>query len=99
MSIIKHVTLQKIVVHDFRYDPRTSRFVKLHVLLQLNRQFFFKSAVFDLCNAIQCSLTGRCQRFGWESCPVIYAERGDGRFDGNIGVYLPNCSTLPQIIS
>ena len=24
MSIIKHVTLQKIVAHDFRYDPRTS---------------------------------------------------------------------------
>ena len=22
MSIIKHVTLQKIVSHDFRYDPR-----------------------------------------------------------------------------
>ena len=23
MSIIKHATLQKIVAHDFRYDPRT----------------------------------------------------------------------------
>ena len=23
MSIIKHVTSQKIVAHDFRYDPRT----------------------------------------------------------------------------
>ena len=23
MSIIKHVTLQKIVAYDFRYDPRT----------------------------------------------------------------------------
>ena len=22
MSIIKHVSLQKIVAHDFRYDPR-----------------------------------------------------------------------------
>ena len=22
MSIIKHVTLQKIIAHDFRYDPR-----------------------------------------------------------------------------
>jgi len=22
LSIIKHVTLQKIVAHDFRYDPR-----------------------------------------------------------------------------
>ena len=24
MSIIKHVTLQKIVAHDFRYDPHMS---------------------------------------------------------------------------
>jgi hypothetical protein len=23
LSIIKHVTLQKIVAHDFRYDPRS----------------------------------------------------------------------------
>jgi hypothetical protein len=23
LSIIKHVTLQKIVAHDFQYDPRT----------------------------------------------------------------------------
>jgi hypothetical protein len=23
LSLIKHVTLQKIVAHDFRYDPRT----------------------------------------------------------------------------
>ena len=25
MSVIKHVTLQTIVAHDFRYDPRTIR--------------------------------------------------------------------------
>ena len=25
MSVIKHVTLQKIVAHDFRYDPRIWR--------------------------------------------------------------------------
>ena len=24
MSIMKHVTLQKIVAHDFRYDPRNN---------------------------------------------------------------------------
>ena len=24
MSIIKHITLQKIVAHDFQYDPRSS---------------------------------------------------------------------------
>ena len=28
MSIIKHVTLQKIVAHDFRYDPRRNLGVK-----------------------------------------------------------------------
>ena len=28
MSIIKHVTLQKIVVHDFRYDPLKSHYSK-----------------------------------------------------------------------
>ena len=27
MSIIKHVTLQKIVAHDFRYDPRKTDLV------------------------------------------------------------------------
>ena len=27
MSIIKHVTLQKIVAHDFPYDPRSSNMV------------------------------------------------------------------------
>ena len=27
MSIIKHVTLQKIVAHDFRYDPRITVFL------------------------------------------------------------------------
>ena len=30
MSLIKHVTLQKIVAHDFRYDPR--KFVPMHAL-------------------------------------------------------------------
>ena len=29
MSIIKHVTLQKIVAHDFRYVPRTSHTDKI----------------------------------------------------------------------
>ena len=29
MSIIKNVTLQKIVAHDFRYDPRTNCDVQL----------------------------------------------------------------------
>ena len=30
MSIIKHVTLKKIVAHDFRYDPRTNLFLILN---------------------------------------------------------------------
>jgi hypothetical protein len=29
LSIIKHVTLQKIVAHDFRYDPRRILFCRL----------------------------------------------------------------------
>ena len=33
MSIIKHVTLQKIVAHDFRYVPRNSAKVKIYVQL------------------------------------------------------------------
>jgi hypothetical protein len=28
LSIIKHVTLQNIVAHDFQYDPRTIRYVR-----------------------------------------------------------------------
>ena len=30
MSIIKHVTLQKIVAHDFQYDPRSIITCQLH---------------------------------------------------------------------
>ena len=26
MSITKHVTFQKIVAHDFRYDPRSTKY-------------------------------------------------------------------------
>ena len=31
MSIIKHVTLQNIVAHDFRYDPRISKNIKIKI--------------------------------------------------------------------
>ena len=30
-SIIKHVTLQKIVAHDFRYDPRITGYLTIEV--------------------------------------------------------------------
>ena len=30
MSIIKHVTLQKIVAHDFRYNPRNLDVMLVH---------------------------------------------------------------------
>ena len=33
MSIIKHVTLQKIVAHDFQYDPRRNKLQATHQLL------------------------------------------------------------------
>ena len=33
MSIIKHVTLQKIVAHDFRYDPHIRYTLTAHLYL------------------------------------------------------------------
>ena len=42
MSIIKHVTLQKIVAHDFRYDPR---------IFQTNVQSIFISPIRATCPA------------------------------------------------
>jgi len=71
--------------------------MKLHISVKLNREFF-KSTAFGLCNGIQCSLTGRHQRYGGESCPMKYTEYCDCRFDGAICAYLPNCKDLPQII-
>ena len=40
MSIIKHVTLQKIVAHDFRYDPRTVVGYQLSSLYGADDGFF-----------------------------------------------------------
>ena len=34
MSIIKHVTLQKIVAHDFRYDSRTFNVIQFSYIYQ-----------------------------------------------------------------
>ena len=31
MSIIKYVTLQKIVAHDFQYDPRVSAYIRIRI--------------------------------------------------------------------
>jgi hypothetical protein len=31
LSIINHVTLQKIVAHDFRYDPRISYHIYIYI--------------------------------------------------------------------
>ena len=59
MSIIKHVTLQKIVAHDFRYDPRI--FIQqisvldiLNMLYNLNffsskRRLFHNATLFGFC--------------------------------------------------
>ena len=35
LSIIKYVTLQKIVAHDFRYDPRMSRRMRATYAIKL----------------------------------------------------------------
>ena len=34
MSIIKQVTLQKIVAHDFRYDPRIYIYIYIYIYIQ-----------------------------------------------------------------
>ena len=35
MSIIKHVTLQKIVAHDFRYDPRKTESIYMNACIYI----------------------------------------------------------------
>ena len=41
LSIIKYVTLQKIVAHDFRYFPRTFGSVRL-ILTDFSRRTFYE---------------------------------------------------------
>ena len=54
MSIIKNVTLQKIVAHDFRYDPRTT--------FRTRRKFEIKSRVRCLIHFVR-SLIVSAERF------------------------------------
>ena len=60
MSIIKHVTLQKIVAHNFRYDPRnlllSSKFVSLRNILILNIYSLFQMVPFEMFIFIQKSV-------------------------------------------
>ena len=51
MSIIKHVTLQKIVAHDFRYDLRTLQHKKivLHGIFKIDRRLEADSFLLSLC--------------------------------------------------
>ena len=46
MSIIKHVTLQKIVAHDFRYDPRIN-ITQMHHCVMLCYIYVSCLVVFD----------------------------------------------------
>ena len=54
MSIMKHVTLQKIVAHDFRYDPRgnmrlsSSKTVNAFVAVEVKFHEFILS-VLNIC--------------------------------------------------
>ena len=44
MSIIKHVTLEKIVAHDFRYDPRsfgTQNYQRVYKILNVLKSMGF----------------------------------------------------------
>ena len=40
MSVIKHVTLQKIVAHDFRYDPRALLCQKCRLIFVMAEQYY-----------------------------------------------------------
>ena len=50
MSIIKHVTLQKIVAHDFRYDPCNNRRKKGHAFLtgEVRSHLLFTDSLNDI---------------------------------------------------
>ena len=62
MSIIKHVTLQKIVAHDFRYDPRMRRHI-------------FMYATKSMCNIDECNIKRHRTKLATRvtTCSVIYA--------------------------
>ena len=88
MSIIKHVTLQKIVAHDFRYDPRTYVFC---VTLARKANFFpIKHQVISLYNEhCLCSLKGRnriCKKIRafWDVTPCRLVN-SYGSFDPDDG--------------
>ena len=58
MSIIEHVTLQKIVAHDFRYDPR--------IVIQLREVFSFMPTFKETLNLFQRvkQISGMLNRYG-----------------------------------
>ena len=63
MSIIKHVTLQNIVAHDFRYDPHTWLFYRLLRLCNNNY------------NTAQQLPTTNSKKFNPITKPVDYFQR------------------------
>ena len=62
MSIIKHVTLQKIVAHDFRYDPR--------ILKEKGRGKFTKEVLFLHDNALGSPGTCNAEETGLPGLPM-----------------------------
>ena len=52
MSIIKHVTLQKIVAHDFRYDPRICDFFITGIGCAENLGIIIDSEFFNLAGLV-----------------------------------------------
>ena len=52
MSIIKHVTLQKIVAHDFRYDPRVyvCIYIYIHIHTHTHTHLYEEAYVYDKCH-------------------------------------------------
>ena len=67
LSIIKHVTLQKIVAHDFRYDPRIPEvtYLLLNLIFPVNsKTTHYRTCLCELfCFNVNNSLTNFVQAF------------------------------------
>ena len=63
MSIIKHVTLQKIVAHDFRYDPRN--WTSYQVTYCKSRKCYYNTPYLLIINLLffEFCLMKCCRRF------------------------------------
>ena len=69
MSIIKHVTLQKIVAHDFRYDRRISQPLSLQDLLrEMLKNIPINLVIMAVTDVTPCSRVEIYSGFGGNIC-------------------------------